>query len=53
MSIIRTRSQERLTEQAEEAASLAAVQAQALAEEEIRTRLPCEVLTINWLLDLQ
>jgi hypothetical protein len=53
MSIIRTRSQEHLAEQAEEAASLAVAQAQAAVEEEIRARLPREVLTINRRLDLQ
>jgi hypothetical protein len=45
MLIIRTRSQERLEQQAEEAALLAAAQDQAREEEEIGLRLPREVLT--------
>jgi hypothetical protein len=53
MSIIRTRSQERMAEQAEEAAILAQAQAQAAAEEEIRSRLPREVLAISRRLEQQ
>jgi hypothetical protein len=52
MSIIKTRSQERLDRAAEEAALLEAAQAQARAEEEISARLPREVLNINRCLDL-
>jgi hypothetical protein len=51
MSIICTRSQERMVEQAEEAAILAAAQAQAAAEAEIGSRLPREVLNVSRRLD--
>jgi hypothetical protein len=53
MSIIRTRSQDRLEKEAEEAALLAAAQAQAEAEEQIQGHLPREVLNIQRRLDLQ
>jgi hypothetical protein len=53
MSPVRTRSQEALTLEAEEAELLAAAQAQARAEDEIQGRLPREVLNINKRLDRQ
>ena len=52
-SIIRTRSQERLEQAAEDAAILAAAQEQVATEEEIQGRLPREVLSIQGRLDLQ
>ena len=52
-SIIRTRSQEHMDRDAEEAALLQAAKEQSRAEEEIKERLPREVLNINCRLDEQ